>query len=301
MACFCTGMAWPICGVLFALMLSAMSILDFDLARTWTGKKYMHSTFTSFPCIMISLYLSHIAYLIAEWLALSFGFLAIADIVAQFFQTYLFEIIGEKMTRRIRTDYFRALLSQDIGWFDSPANALGVLTSRLAVDIKLIRLTVGQGTGATVSSMTSLFAGLIIALIAAWQFALAFLATMPLLAITEAINWALMKGGDSASKQKLGEISGLFGEYVNGIREVQSFSLEDVVTSEIAVLLQQKILVVAKKAAIFRGISAGTVQLIQLGVYALAFYIGAKVSRELYLLLLAHLDDINFTHRFPYS
>ena len=248
MACFCTGMAWPICGVLFALMLSAMSILDFDLARTWT-----------------------------EWLALSFGFLAIADIVAQFFQTYLFEIIGEKMTRRIRTDYFRALLSQDIGWFDSPANALGVLTSRLAVDIKLIRLTVGQGTGATVSSMTSLFAGLIIALIAAWQFALAFLATMPLLAMTEAINWALMKGGDSASKQKLGEISGLFGEYVNGIREVQSFSLEDVVTSEIAVLLQQKILVVAKKAAIFRGISAGSVQLIQLGVYALAFYIGAKL------------------------
>ena len=65
-----------------------------------------------------------------------------------------------------------------MGWFDDPANALGVLTSRLAVDIKLIRLTVGQGTGSTVSSMTALLAGLIIALIAAWQFALAFLATM---------------------------------------------------------------------------------------------------------------------------
>ena len=37
-ACFCTGMAWPICGVLFALMLSAMSILDFELSRTWTGE-----------------------------------------------------------------------------------------------------------------------------------------------------------------------------------------------------------------------------------------------------------------------
>jgi len=37
-ACFCTGLAWPICGVLFALMLSAMSILDHNLARTWTGE-----------------------------------------------------------------------------------------------------------------------------------------------------------------------------------------------------------------------------------------------------------------------
>ena len=171
-SCFCTGLAWPICGVLFALMLSAMTVLDFDVARSWT-----------------------------EWLAAAFGFLAVADTVAQYFQTYLFEIIGEKMTRRIRTDYFRALLRQDIGWFDHPANALGVLTSRLAVDIKLIRLTVGQGTGSTVSSMTSLLSGLIIALIAAWQFALAFLATMPLLAITEAINWALMRGGDSSSKK----------------------------------------------------------------------------------------------------
>jgi len=247
-ACFCTGLAWPICGVLFALMLSAMSILDYDVARTWT-----------------------------EWLAAAFGLLAVADIVAQYFQTYLFEVIGERMTRRIRTDYFRSLLRQDMGWFDDPANALGVLTSRLAVDIKLIRLTVGQGTGSTVSSMTALLAGFIIALIAAWQFALAFLATMPLLAMTEAINWALMKGGDSASKKKLGEISGAFGEYVNGIREVQSFSLEEVVTSDIAELLQEKILVIAKKAAVFRGISAGSVQFIQLGVYALAFYIGARL------------------------
>ena len=61
-ACFCTGMAWPICGVLFALMLSAMSILDFDLARTWTGKKYMHSTFTF--SVLCSHYLSYISYLI---------------------------------------------------------------------------------------------------------------------------------------------------------------------------------------------------------------------------------------------
>jgi ABC-type multidrug transport system fused ATPase/permease subunit len=138
---------------------------------------------------------------LTEWLAAAFGLLAVADIVAQYFQTYLFEVIGERMTRRIRTDYFRSLLRQDMGWFDDPANALGVLTSRLAVDIKLIRLTVGQGTGSTVSSLTALLAGFIIALIAAWQFALAFLATMPLLAMTEAINWALMKGGDSASKK----------------------------------------------------------------------------------------------------
>ena len=64
--------------------------------------------------------------------------------------------------------------------------------------------------------MTSLLVGFVVSMIAAWQFALAFLATVPLLALTEMINWALMKGGDSNSKKKLAEISGLFGEYVSG-------------------------------------------------------------------------------------
>ena len=179
-------------------MLSSMSILDFEVARAWTGKLHYTDTCTSIFHIVV---LTLLSTCLPEWLALGFGFLAIFDIIAQYFQTYLFEIIGERMTRRIRTDYFRSLLRQDIGWFDDPANALGVLTSRLAVDVKLIRLTVGQGTGSTVSSLTALLAGLIISLITAWQFALAFLGTMPLLAITEAINWALMSGGDSVSKK----------------------------------------------------------------------------------------------------
>ena len=61
---------------------------------------------------------------------------------------------------------------------------------------------------------------------------------------------------------------------------MQSFSLEPLVTTEIAVLLKEQILVVAKKAAFLRGVSAGSVQFIQLGVYALAFYIGAKLMDQ---------------------
>lgn len=58
---------------------------------------------------------------------------------------------------------------------------------------------------------------------------------------------------------------------------MQSFSLEKFVTAEVGGLLEQKIMTVSQKAAILRGISAGSVQIIQLGVYALAFYIGAKL------------------------
>ena len=56
---------------------------------------------------------------------------------------------------------------------------------------------------------------------------------------------------------------------------MQSFGLETFVTTEIDGLLEGQILTNAKKASLFRGISAGAVQIIQLGVYALAFFIGS--------------------------
>merc|ERR550537_1180859 len=114
--------------------------------------------------------------------------------------------------------------------------------------------------------MTSLLTGLAMALYGSWQFALAFLGVMPLLAISEAINWAMMQGGDTTAKKQLADIAGTFGEYVQGIREVQSFSLEDRITGDVAATLRTEILAHSRKAAFGRGTSAAAVMAIQLGV-----------------------------------
>merc|ERR1719343_128231 len=125
--------------------------------------------------------------------------------------------------------------------------------------------------------MTSLLTGLVVALFASWQFALAFLCLMPLLTLAEGLNWVLMQGGELATKKQLGSISGQFGESVQGIREVQSFSLESFVTDYLSVLLGEKILAHGRKSAIFRGVSAAAVQIISLGVYGLVFWVGGKL------------------------
>jgi ABC-type multidrug transport system fused ATPase/permease subunit len=247
-ACFFNGTTWPGCGILFALSLSAFTNSNLVSAKA-----------------------------ASELLALCFGALAIMAFFAQWIQTYVFEIIGERMTRRLRIDYFKALMRQEIGFFDDAANSLGVLTSRLAIDIKLIRLTVGQGTGASLQSLTSLLTGLCAALYGSWQFALAFLSLMPLLVLVELLNWALMQGGDTMAKKQLGNIAGQFGESVQGIREVQSFSLEVFVADYLAVLLKEKIVAQGEKAALFRGISAAAVQIVQMGIYGLIFWVGGKL------------------------
>ena len=42
---------------------------------------------------------------------------------------------GANIAARLRGQYFRAMLKQDIAWFDLPENAVGGLITRLALDV----------------------------------------------------------------------------------------------------------------------------------------------------------------------
>lgn len=51
-----------------------------------------------------------------------------------FLQTAFFTISGENLTARLRSRSFKAMLRQEIGWFDDDKNSTGALTTRLAGD-----------------------------------------------------------------------------------------------------------------------------------------------------------------------
>ena len=49
-------------------------------------------------------------------------------------QVLCFTVAGESLTSRLRARAFRAMLRQEIGWFDHERNSSGALTTRLAND-----------------------------------------------------------------------------------------------------------------------------------------------------------------------
>lgn len=55
------------------------------------------------------------------------------------FQGYAFAKSGELLTKRLRKFGFRAMLGQDIGWFDDLRNSPGALTTRLATDASQVQ------------------------------------------------------------------------------------------------------------------------------------------------------------------
>ncbi|KAJ3061841.1 ATP-binding cassette, sub-B (MDR TAP), member 4, partial [Quaeritorhiza haematococci] len=109
------------------------------------------------------------------FLAVGFG-----QTLAAFLQNTFFAISGEKLTKRIRHLCFLSLLSQEIGFFDEPEHATGVLVSRLGDDAAQIQGLAGPLLGLLVQQGVNLVAGALIAFVYQWELTLVVLASIPL-------------------------------------------------------------------------------------------------------------------------
>jgi len=215
--------------------------------------------------------------------------LAVASFLTEGIQKGVFEMIGERLSRRIRADLFRAMLRQDITFFEDDKNALGVLTSNLSTDVKYVRLVAGQGVGATIETLAAMTAGIAIALTASWEIFLIMLAMVPLLAAAEAMQWLALSGSENTVKKSIESCSSQLNETVNGIREVQAFALHHTVARDIELKIFETVLPKSKYAAISKGIMMGMIQLIQFSVYAFAFWFGSKMIEQERI----NFDDFN--------
>lgn len=60
--------------------------------------------------------------------------LGVLACLGTFFQTYMFNVAGMKLTTRLRTQMFESTMNQEMGWFDETRNGVGVLCARLSGD-----------------------------------------------------------------------------------------------------------------------------------------------------------------------
>ncbi|GMH74233.1 hypothetical protein TrST_g14008 [Triparma strigata] len=238
-----------------------------------------------FPCVAIffsemiaTWYESDTDFLMEESTKWSYGLYAggVLCLVTETMQKGIFETVGERLTTRLRGDLFRSLLRQDIAYFEDEKNTVTALSSRLSTDVKLVRLVTGQSLAATLETCACLATGLYISFMASWEMCLVMFAMVPLLSIAEYLQWIAIQGSDSNIKKELGKSTEKLNETVSGIREVQAYALEDNVQVEIKARITDTIMKESDKEAFTKGVMMGAIQIIQFGVYALAFFIGGK-------------------------
>ncbi|XP_042853243.1 bile salt export pump isoform X3 [Panthera tigris] len=157
---------------------------------------------------------------------LLFVILGCISICTQFLQGYAFAKSGELLTKRLRKFGFRAILGQDIGWFDDLRNSPGALTTRLATDASQVQGATGSQIGMMVNSFTNITVAMIIAFIFSWKLSLVIVCFFPFLALSGAIQIRMLTGFATQDKQAL-EIAGqVTNEALNNIRTVAGIGKE---------------------------------------------------------------------------
>ncbi|XP_072535196.1 ATP-dependent translocase ABCB1-like isoform X2 [Salminus brasiliensis] len=193
------GAVYPCVGILFAKIIGVFSEVDPEVKRQKT--------------MMFSL------------LFLLIGAVAF---ITYFFQGFMFGKSGEILTMRLRSQAFKAILRQDISWFDDHNNAVGVLTTKLATDASLVKGAAGSRIGLATSSVCALGISVIVAFCFSWQLTLLILACVPFLTGANFIQMRAMQGHASKDQSALETSGKISTETVENFKTVVALTREDV-------------------------------------------------------------------------
>jgi ABC-type multidrug transport system fused ATPase/permease subunit len=100
----------------------------------------------------------------ANFWSLMFLILAIVCFFSIFLRIGIFGVAAERLSRRLRSLSFRAMMRQEVDWYDREENGSGILAAKLTMEAQSAQELSGQLIGA-VQGATALGVGVIIAFI----------------------------------------------------------------------------------------------------------------------------------------
>ncbi|XP_019418665.1 PREDICTED: ABC transporter B family member 11-like [Lupinus angustifolius] len=211
-------------------------------------------------------------------ICLKFVYLAMGTGVAAFLQVSSWMATGERQAARIRGMYLKAILRQDISFFDMETNT-GEVIGRMSGDTVLIQDAMGEKVGKFLQLMSAFIGGFVIAFVRGWLLTLVLMSTIPLLVVSGA-TMALAIGKTSSRGQKAyAKAANLVEQTIGSIRTVASFTGEKQAVSSYSTFLED-----SYKSGVQEGFVAGTglgtIMFFIFCLYALAVWYGAKLIME---------------------
>ncbi|TPX63436.1 hypothetical protein SpCBS45565_g06615 [Spizellomyces sp. 'palustris'] len=163
----------------------------------------------------------------ADFWALMFLVIGIANLFASFIKFTMFGISGEKLTTRLRDKSFRTMMRQDIAWFDVEEHSVGALTSNLSNDAQNVQNMSGQIAGNLLELTTSILGGAIVAVATGWKLGLVVLSTLPLMVAANKLRMDLIRKGNQSTKIYYERSAQVACEAVAAMRTVAALGREE--------------------------------------------------------------------------
>ncbi|XP_073533916.1 ATP-binding cassette sub-family B member 5-like isoform X2 [Phyllobates terribilis] len=203
-----------------------------------------------------------------------FGVIGIVSFLTYFLQGFMFGRSGEVLTMRLRHLAFKAMLRQEISWFDDKKNTTGALTTRLSTEAAQIQNATGSRLGLLSQSFATMGLSIILAFIYSWEMTLLVLAMTPVLVVTGLLEIQAVTGFANRDKKDLQEAGKIATEVVDNIRTVVSLTRETTFENHYTESLQNPYRNTQRKAQIY-GICFAFSQSFIYFAYAASYRFGA--------------------------
>ncbi|KAF0917811.1 hypothetical protein E2562_021483 [Oryza meyeriana var. granulata] len=209
---------------------------------------------------------------------LNFIYLGIGTSVASFLQVSCWTMAGERQSARIRSLYLKAVLRQDIAFFDTEITT-GEAVSRMSSDTLLIQGALSEKAGKLVQLSSTFIGGFIIAFTKGWLLTLVMLATLPLIAIAGAVSAQALTRVSSKRQTSYSDAGDTVEQTIGSIRTVVSFNGEKKAIEMYSNFIKKAYRTTIEEG-IITGFGMGSVLCIVFGSYGLAFWYGGKLIVE---------------------
>ncbi|ORZ35134.1 P-loop containing nucleoside triphosphate hydrolase protein [Catenaria anguillulae PL171] len=160
----------------------------------------------------------------ANFWSLMFVLLAVAMLFINLFQHSLFGIAGERLTKRVRSMSFRAMLRQNIAFFDEKAHGTGALAHQLSDEADRIQGLTGVFAGQLIQLIITMVAGLTIAFVYSWKLTLIILACVPFMAAAGALQMKVMSGSGAQITRAYSRAAQVTVDALGNIRTVHALT-----------------------------------------------------------------------------
>lgn len=128
---------------------------------------------------------------------LYFIYLAIAEFFLVYISTVLFIYTGEHITSKVRQQYLRAILRQNIGFFDKLG--AGEITTRITADTNLVQEAISEKVGLTLTGVAAFFAAFVIGFVRFWKLTLICMSSVVTIVVLMGAGGRIMAGWNKKS------------------------------------------------------------------------------------------------------
>ena len=192
--------------------------------------------------------------------------------LAYFLMSGFWNLVGRRQILRLKELYFRAIMRQEQGWFDSN-NAFEFCT-KVQAQIKQIEGGMGEKMGTVLMMISQVFTGLIIAFSTSWKLSLVILSTSPLITISLMFMGKSMRDGITEARKSYEIAGGIAEEVLYNIKTVASFANFDFEINRFNDFIE-KCKTVGIKNGFGLGLGMGCVWLFMFSTYCIAIIYGS--------------------------